>query len=75
MYVFHMFEINKSINQINQTVANIQTAKKLRKSDNLFVQANVFMNANQTIAEAEVRFEIREHRRHTVNAQRRVGQN
>jgi hypothetical protein len=56
----------------DQAVAIIQSAKKLRKSDDLFVRANVFINANLTKAEAKAQFDIRQLRRQTTNAKRNV---
>jgi hypothetical protein len=53
-------------------VAIVQSAKKLRKSDDSFIQTNVFINANLTKAEANAQFEIRQHRRQTIKAQRHV---
>ena len=49
----------------SQTEADtiIQSAKKLRKSDNSYVRTNVFINPNLTKAEAKAQFELRQQRR------------
>jgi hypothetical protein len=48
----------------------IQSAKKLRQSDDDFVRAHVFVNPNLTKAEAKAQFEIRQQRRRAGGIQR-----
>jgi hypothetical protein len=60
----------------NQAQTIIQSARRLRQSKDTFVQANVFISANLTKAEAKAQFEIRQQRRasnHNTSIQRGSG--